>query len=284
MKNALLILSCLINLGCKQETRKNTFKIEIDSSSKQEVVHKKSRQVEKVKEEEIVKNEKLFDPKSLDTLLYFKDSLLVSLKNTDSLYIPDHYFESKFLDSLIAINDNDYEKELEIEKYLLKLNEDYAKRDSLGLHLKIKNGGWKLISSNVDVYQLNIFEYYFEKYGFYAIRTQWGEGNGYKLINENDGKELNLFGRPYFSNKGNYLISVSVDIEAGYSRNGFQLFKNNNGNLKEIGFYEPVGWGPSVAKWVNDSTVIFKNETVEFKDGLMNNIYFYSKLNINNID
>jgi len=276
----ILIVICLIVLGCKQKTKENSIITAIDSE--EEVVDNlKGR--EEIKTERQPKIERWFEPTELDTLIHFKNSNSITLKNTDSIYISEYYLEKRIIDSLTQIHNNSHQKALEIENYLLKNNNEFVKKDSLGLHLKMINDNWKLISINQNTDEAdNTFEYYFQEFGFYSVRTQWGEGNGYKLINDKDGEVTDLYGRPYFSRNGEYVISVNVDIEAGYSRNGFQLFQNSNGKLKNIGNYEPNGWGPYSAKWKDNSTVILKNETVEFKDGEMNYINFYSELKINN--
>ncbi len=285
MKYLISVFTFLIILGCKQKVKENSDSSNFEPIKKIEIVSEKQQndEINKLDEIKESKIERWFEPNDLDTILLFKNSHSLKLKNTDSIFISEYFLGNEILDSLTKFHNNSHRKALDIENYLLKSNNQFAKKDSLGLHLKMKDGEWKLISVNFNKEEAdNTFEHYFQEFGFYSVRTQWSEGNGYKLINDTVGEVYNLFGRPYFSENGQYVISVNVDIEAGYSSNGFQLFQNINGKLTNLGVFEPDGWGPYSAKWIDNSTVILKNETVEFKDGKMNYIDFYSELKINN--
>lgn len=255
-------------------------------SKKKNPIEKKiiTYKIDSVNEEkEINKNEKWVESTKIDTTLIFKNAHIVNLKNTDSILISEYYLKNKIIDSLTSKYNNSHQKALEIEKHLLKENEKFVKKDSFGLHLKMKNGNWKLIDLKINSDESdNTFEYYFQEFGFYSVRTQWSEGNGYKLINDTDGKVTDLFGRPYFSINGNFLVSVNADIDAGYSRNGFQLFKNKNGEIENLGSYEPNGWGFISAKWIDSNNVIFRNETFGIKNGIMDYVYYYTKMEIKN--
>jgi hypothetical protein len=280
MKHTILIIFFLIFLSCKQNKQTNSVSTlnEPDKEMANDL-----KKIEEIENEKKTRIKRWFEPTELDTTLRSKNSLTITLKNTDSIYISEYYVDKEIIDSLNRIHNNSHSVALGIENYLLKINTEFAKKDSLGLHLKMENSRWKLISVNQNEEEVdNTFEHYFQKFGFYSVRTQWGEGNSYKLINDKNGEVTNLFGRPYFSKNGEYLISVSVDIEAGYSRNGLQLFRNRQGELEKILDYEPKGWGPYSAKWKNKATVILKNETVEIRDGEMNYIDFYAKLEIEN--
>lgn len=90
------------------------------------------------------------------------------------------------------------------------------------LDLKWKNGNWLRVPVDTLVDEVgNSFEHYLKEYGYYSIRTQWFEGNSFKLVNDVSGEITNLFGRPYFSPNGNFVISINLDLEAQYSANGF---------------------------------------------------------------
>lgn len=230
-----------------------------------------------------IKIERWFEPSTLDTTFSLKDNFQITIQLTDSIYIPEYILNNKTLDSISNSYDNWHLRSLAIEKYLLEKNKNYTKRDTTGLFIKMKNGEWKLVTLDPMTDEVdNVFEHYFRDYGFYSVRTQWGEGNGYKLINDSTGETTNLFGRPYFSPNGQYIISVNADIEAGYSENGFQLFKNSNGQLFHIGNYEPSSWGPMTAIWIDNNSIVTENVTTEIKDGLSDYLYFFSKIKIKN--
>ncbi|MDH5474584.1 MAG: hypothetical protein OEX22_02720 [Cyclobacteriaceae bacterium] len=225
--------------------------------------------------------EQWFEPMLLDTTLNFSNNVYLTLKHSDSIFYNEYFLDSKIIDSLTKPHNNRHIEALEIERYLLKTQSNHVKRDSSGLHVKLKHGDWRLLSLDPLADEAdNTFEYYFSDIGFYSIRVQWGEGNGYKLINHIDGTETNLFGRPYFSPDGHYVISVNMDFEAGYSQNGFQLFRNENGKLKHLGNYEPSEWGPYSAKWIDNYRLILKNQTFDFKNVNIDYLDFYAELRI----
>jgi hypothetical protein len=226
-------------------------------------------------------NKKWFEPETLDTILNFSFRIQLTLKHTDSVFINEYFLDRKPLDSITKQFDNRHLEALAIEKYLLKTNNEFVKRDSKGLYVKLKDGIWKLLPHDeISDESDNTFEHFFKEFGYYSIRVQWGEGNGYKLVNYLDGTVTPIIGRPYFSPDGQYIISVNCDIEAGYSENGFQLFRIKNKQLQHLGEYKPDAWGPISAKWLDNNMVILKNQTVEVKNNDINYIDFYAEIKI----
>jgi hypothetical protein len=276
--NRKIILSVLIIIvsSCGQVDEKKQTEVISEKEDKAQIQINPNKAKEK-------KIERWFEPSTLDTIFDLENNISLTLKQADSINITEYFLDNKIIDSLIKPFDNRHLEALEIEKYILKTNSDVARKDSLGLSLKLKDGSWKLLALDPMTDEAdNTFEYNFTDFDFYSVRVQWGEGNGYKLISALNGEETNLFGRPYFSKNGQYVISVNVDIEAGYSENGFQLFKNNKGKLVKVFSYTPNGWGPFSIKWTDQNTLIMKNETVEFENGEMKYIEFYSELKITN--
>lgn len=177
------------------------------------------------------------------------------------------------------INDNKMnipDLQNESEEVLLKKNSAYARRDSQGLHLKLSQGSEKLIQDNlsdadVDIgkFQINTFKDFIQNSDFYVIKTDLYEGGFYKLINASTGKEYTTGGYPYFSPDGKYILTAGFDIEAGYSFNGWELFENNQGNLKFLKKYEPSKWGVHTIQWIDSRSARLKASSLEFVDSQM---------------
>jgi len=228
-----------------------------------------------------VESIRLFEPATLDTILNFSFKTQVVLKHSDSVSINEYFLDNKILDSLSSQFDNRHLEALAIEAYLLKTNSEWAKRDSKGLYIKLKNGAWKLLPLDEMLDEAdNTFEYFFKELGYYSIRVQWGEGNGYKLVNYTDGAITHISGRPYFSPDGRYVITVNFDIGAGYSENGFQLFKVTKKGLQLLGAYNPDTWGAVSVKWLDNSRLILRNVTEEIGDDYAGYLNFYAELKI----
>lgn len=212
------------------------------------------------------KSEKWFEFSTLNETLNFKNNIKVTLQETTPALITEYYVE----DEALAI----------------KNFEEYVKRDSTGLHLKLADGTWKTIfdykeSEREADYQGHIFEYFFKNVGFYTLQNNLYEGGNYSLINYTTGKETKLGGRPYFSENGKYVISVNSDLEAGYSFNGFELFENKNGELTLLGKYDPKAWGPVSVKWIDEDKLVMKVNTMEVINGQIEDFKAYVELKIN---
>lgn len=217
----------------------------------------------------------------IDTTLSFAGGHTVTLRETEDTFSGEYFLEQRIIDSLSAPYNNRHLEARAIETYLSAHDQEYVRRDSSGLHVKLANGQWKLVTVDPSLDEADhTFEYFFEEYGFYSVRTQWGEGNGFTLVNFQNGDMTRVWGRPYFSPSGRYVITVSVDLEAHYSQNGFQLFRQKNGQLELLGSFEPEEWGPYSAKWIDDTTVLLKNEQMETYEGELEYVDFFREVKI----
>ncbi|MCE3226217.1 MAG: hypothetical protein K0S32_768 [Bacteroidetes bacterium] len=229
----------------------------------------------------LVSEEKLIVPCVLDTVLEFNVAQL-TLKPTDSIYIEEYFLKNKQIDSVTKLYDNCEVTALAIEKLVSKRIPGFLRRENKPekLFLKLKTEQWHLMTTDPNLDDAgHEFEHYFKEFGYYSIRTQCYEGNFYKIVNDSSGDVTKLFGRPYFSSNGNYMISVSEDLIAGYCRNGFQLFKNENGNLVMIGKFEPTLWGPQSVRWISENKFIMKCARLK-NPNTFESLNFYTEVTI----
>jgi len=220
------------------------------------------------------------EPSSIDTTIAFKE-ITIQLRPSSSSGFDTYFLSNELIKTLTKDFDNSYQMSLAIEEYQLKKFGSRVRREDNELFVKIDDGSWLQLRNNPNYDEAgHTFEYYFEKIGFYSIRVQWGEGNGYKLVNSKTGEISDIIGRPYFSPDGTLLIALGNDIEAGYSTNGFQLLGNDLGTLTELGIFLPGSWGCLSAKWLTNNTLILKNQSLEFSDTSSNYFSFYTELEI----
>ena len=223
-------------------------------------------------------------PFQIDTILKLNKNLNLSIRKTDSISIIDNSFIQKSKDSISKLYNNSYRGAIELEKLLIQRNHNIVRKDSLGLHIKLNSGKWKLLKLNPSFEELDlVFENYFQDYEYFLIRTQWGEGSGNKLINAKTGRETNIIGGPIFSKNGKYVISINKSLIASYSHNGFELFKIKKDSLRKLGDYYPKQWGPYSAKWIDDNEVILRNEGFEWTQYRQIDTTFFVKLKIKNV-
>ena len=225
-----------------------------------------------------------FDPNDLDTTIVLNDKFELQFTPTDSIFIEEYILENRIIDSLTKSFNNRHREALAIENRMIDQFEGKAKRIDGTLNLLLKDGRWKKLVANPSTDEADhTFEYFFKEFGYYSVRVQWGEGNGYKLINHSTDEITNLFGRPYFSENGQYVISVNVDLAARYSNNGFQLLENKNNALVLLGSYEPDAWGPISAKWIEKNKLVLKSETIESAKGGFSYLHFYTLVELKGI-
>ncbi len=276
MKNVWLIFILLASCG---QNRDNTSNLTTEENLRQD---SKQNQTTLHKGIPSKRNYRYFEPTSIDTILDFSEDLSLQLKYSDSTTIQPYYKDQNIIDSLAKSYGNFYERAQAIENYRLQRCGDQVKRSGDTIFTRLINGTWASIMPNPETIEAgNTFEYYFKDEGFYLIRTQWSEGSEYKLINHLVGRITPIWGIPYFSPDSRYMISVNGDIDAGYTPNGFQIFKLNNSRLKLMGSFEPVLWEPGAAEWTDKQTMKIRCRTTEIKKDLIHDKFFYVGLHIN---
>lgn len=220
------------------------------------------------------------EPSSIDTTLTFKNRTIRLSPSTSGDFDP-YFLSNELINSLTKKFGNFHQKAMAIEEHQLKKFGARVKREGNELFVKLDDGRWFQLRVNLDYDEsAHAFEYYFDELGFYSIRVQWGEGNGYKLVNSKTGEITKLIGRPFFSPDGTLIIALGNDIEAGYSINGFQLLSNKSGTITELGKFEPTAWGCESAKWLSNSRLTLKNESLEYSNTNSNYFNFYTELEI----
>lgn len=97
-------------------------------------------------------------------------------------------------------------------------------------------------------------------YGVY-VRYYVGMDNSsyYILINKNNGNEISLPSQNIaISPNKQKIVSYNLDLIPGFTTNGFNIVNIIEGNFyKEYESY-PEDWGPSNAKWINDTELEFE--------------------------
>jgi hypothetical protein len=136
--------------------------------------------------------------------------------------------------------------------------------DKLNLRFKLKNG--QEITLKSDTTDSNYVTYRFveslKNIDYWFIRVTYYEGGGFLLIDKQNGEKVEIYGKPYFSKNNNWFVTYSFDIEASYDSNGFQLFQIENGKVKLKWTKDINDWGPSIVKWLNDSSVLIEQSRI----------------------
>ena len=123
------------------------------------------------------------EPSSIDTTLTFKNRTIQLSPSTSNDFDP-YFLSNELINSLTKDFGNFHQKAMAIEEHQLKKFGKRVRREDNELFVKLDDGSWFQLQTNPYYDEVaHAFEYYFDKLGFYSIRVQWGEGNGYKLVN-----------------------------------------------------------------------------------------------------
>lgn len=274
MKKLFYFSLILMLISCKDNTKKTTSFEQISIVGKNLIESNESRKD--------TFNDNSISIRDYDTIKLTNHTLFFEPYNLDTLF--EHYYSDwKQRNELTKNLGNSHEKAITIEKYLLKTyNKIFSLNDSI-LTVKLLNGDsirlkiWDETSG--DGLSHN-FDNYFQDQSYVLIYNQYIEGNGYQLVNLKNGKSMYISGLPYFSPENNYVLTTSLDLEAGYNFNGIELYEIDSDTLKELASIELNGWGAERLKWLNNSEAVFEKLiwTVEYNEVVYRKKY--SKLTI----
>lgn len=164
------------------------------------------------------------------------------------------------LDSLCKDIHNSYECAQKIEKYQLTQYDDLVKRVNNKLILKTDKKS-NIIFEDIAEEANGVwfsFRDYIEEINSYIVHIHYYEGEAYYLINKHSGDKVQIPGLVIVSPSKLRIVSYSMDIEAGYSTNGFVIYKLTDSSFIEEFETELIDWGPSKAKWINDKQIEFE--------------------------
>lgn len=152
---------------------------------------------------------------------------------------------------------NYYECEQAIEKIQIENYGDWVNREGETLHLKLDNGkttDLKDRHTNDDNSIAFSFIKYIEEINAYLVSVQYYEGGSYLLIGKTSGDQTGIIGGNIAVSPDRQRVVIwNMDLEAGYTPNGFQviLVVFNRFSVE----YEQIQdqWGPANARWISDT-------------------------------
>ena len=162
-------------------------------------------------------------------------------------------------DTIVSLPDQSFSADSISEKDFLK-QDSRVSRVKDGLLFTLSNGETKLLKENKttegDDYAAYSFQQALDDIGQWLVAGSYYESYDYILVDQEDGTETRLWGYPILSpDKKNFLTS-SVDLEAGFVPNGFQLWSVEE--KKPVKVYEVnlADWGFTNMIWTNDNHII----------------------------
>lgn len=99
--------------------------------------------------------------------------------------------------------------------------------------------------------------------GYYVISANFYEWYNYFLINELNGDTTVMRGLPVLSPNGKWILSGNADLVAGFTENGYELYRITNDGLMLLGTRELITWGPEATYWKNDSELLVRRIVID---------------------
>lgn len=99
--------------------------------------------------------------------------------------------------------------------------------------------------------------------GYYVIAANFYEWYNYFLISEANGDTTVLRGLPSVSPDGKMLLSGNADLIAGFTDNGYELYRLTNEGPMLLGSRELLTWGPESTYWTNDSELMVRRIVID---------------------
>ncbi len=209
------------------------------------------------------------------------DDYVIFSNDADSVDFPFYFKQQDKIDSISKNYGNWHRRALAIEDYLINDCSVEIGIDSISRVVMLQNGKERILTPNDTVDEAGYtYEKEYKDLDLLLFRVQWSEGNNYFLFNTKTGEKTYTIGRVYINPDNTLLISINDDIEAGYSDNGFQLFRiEENGSLNELWKFSPF-WAPENIKWIDRSTLIVSGYYYsEQENWIHNRIYKEIKIN-----
>jgi hypothetical protein len=131
-------------------------------------------------------------------------------------------------------------------------------REGDQLTFSLQNGGQKVLKSNLTE-EDNTVEYIFigslDAIGYWEVLVFYYESFGYVLVNQRNGAEVDVWNKPVVSPDHQFVLCGSLDIEAGFIPNGFQLWSVEKDSLKLQWEKQIENWGVEKIIWTRDNYI-----------------------------
>lgn len=193
----------------------------------------------------------------------------LSIQPADSVAYPAVYPNPQVRDSIDAQYKDHFEAARAIERYMLKKQNvdflvpvergdtNWAKhRKRWNVVLESGDTTWTDPSSLDVEYAHFMFEYFYPEHSLILFRVLHGKRVDFAVVSRESGQILDVFGPPVFSQSNHWFASFHDDGLAGWSPNGLQIFRMENGSIQKAIEYDMgrKAPGPTGLRWIDRTT------------------------------
>ena len=145
-----------------------------------------------------------------------------------------------------------------VEDSQLPLAGGRAYRDSVGLHLRLRDGTFLLLADDTSEGSSSVhysFHAYIQDLGYYLVHEAYYEGSSDGLVSERSGRLTTLIGLPVFSpNRSRFVVAMPYDREVG-PPSGIAVYRIDSTEITEEWSQPLTTWEPSAPRWLSDTLV-----------------------------
>jgi hypothetical protein len=136
-----------------------------------------------------------------------------------------------------------------------------------GLRLELHTGKRVVVlkddCSDGETHVRYSFDRHLTDIGYFLVNVTAYEGSGFLLINDHNGKQFFISGKPLVSPDKKRILITSMDYMAGYSNKTIELWRLTLTGLEEEYVYDTLNeraCGASDARWLDNKSVEFTLE------------------------
>ncbi len=115
------------------------------------------------------------------------------------------------------------------------------------------------------VVRVYVYRGFIDALDHHLIEVIHFEGGGNVIVDANTGNVLELDGPPVVAPDRTRFITTSVDLVAGHNPNRIRIYRRSGSGWEVEWSLAPADWGASSPRWLDDRTIVFDRERVDFR-------------------
>ena len=139
-----------------------------------------------------------------------------------------------------------------------KLHGVFKNGDTLTVYLR--NGKIKRYIDRQHEDEAYVFKGLLAHTQYFLFRFEYrsGEVSGFLLVNENNGSQCSVPGKPLLSPDHKRFVASCVDLEAQYNPNSLTICRFDRDSCRVEYSVEPTDWGATKVRWINSYTLQYQ--------------------------
>jgi hypothetical protein len=99
-------------------------------------------------------------------------------------------------------------------------------------------------------------------YFIFRYTYQFGEVEGFLLVNNRNGSQYDIPGKPVLSPDSKRIAVACVDLEARYNPNYLAVYRMDKDSCRTEYSIEPIDWGAEIIQWLDNHSIEYKKNII----------------------